>query len=231
MASNIFSRLLPPATGSPSIYETFRELDQSSDPSDVEDRAGMALDEENLNTHIQDHELDDALLDAAASQRSPVSNRTRLKELPRASPRRSPPNRRWAQPSPRPAEADDLDDEVPESLLIEDGEDAVPPRGKHRHAAIPPIPPIPGPATKGLQGKWQAAQEQQPLHPENRPEPVRGGEHKRRRHTLGMINPKERAMWRWANVENLDNFLKDVYDYFIGNGVWCILLSRLFYLL
>lgn len=228
MASNIFSRLLPPATGSPSIYETFRELEQSSDPSDIEDRAGMALDEENLNTHIQDDELDDALLDAAASQRSPVSNRARLKEQARALPRRSSPNRRWAQPSPRPAEVDDLDDEVPESLLIEDGEDIMPARGKHRHAAIPPIP---GPATKALQGKWQAAQEQQPLHPETSPEPVRGGDNSRRRQSLWMINPKERAMWRWANVENLDNFLKDVYDYFIGNGIWCILLSRLFYLL
>lgn len=228
MASNILSRLLPPATGSPSIYETFREQDQSSDPSDVEERAGMALDEENLNTRFQDYELEDALLDATANQRSPVSKPPKLKEQARAVPRRSPPNRRWAQPSRRPAEADDVDDEVPESLLIEDGEDAVPARDRHRHAAIPPIP---GPSTKGLQGKWQAAQEQQPLHPENSPGPMLGGDNTRRGYTLGMIDPKERAMWRWTNVENLDNFLKDVYDYFIGNGVWCILLSRLFYLL
>jgi autophagy-related protein 9 len=27
---------------------------------------------------------------------------------------------------------------------------------------------------------------------------------------LGLIDPKERAMWKWANVENLDNFLQDV---------------------
>jgi len=33
-------------------------------------------------------------------------------------------------------------------------------------------------------------------------------------------------MWRWANVENLDNYLKDVYMYFMGNGIWCIGLGR-----
>jgi len=46
-----------------------------------------------------------------------------------------------------------------------------------------------------------------------------------------MIHPKEQAMWRWANVENLDNFLKDVYDYFLGNGIKCILLGRVLNLL
>ncbi|OAX81033.1 hypothetical protein ACJ72_04627 [Emergomyces africanus] len=38
-------------------------------------------------------------------------------------------------------------------------------------------------------------------------------------------------MWRWANVENLDNFLADVYDYFLGNGIKSILLSRVLNLL
>ena len=228
MASNLLSRLLPPATGSPSVYETLREQDQTSEPSDVEERAGMALDEENLNTRFQDYELEDALLDTTANQRSPVTKLPRLKEQVRMVPRRSPPNQRWSQPSPRPAEADDLDDEVPKSLLIEDGEDAMSIRDRHRRAIIPPIP---GPTTKSLQGKWQATQEQQRLHPENSTRLVQGGDNTRRGNTLGMMDLRERAMWRWANVENLDNFLKDVYDYFIGNGVWCILLSRLFYLL
>jgi autophagy-related protein 9 len=38
-------------------------------------------------------------------------------------------------------------------------------------------------------------------------------------------------MWRWANVEDLDNFLKDVYTYFLGNGIWSILLTRVLNLL
>jgi autophagy-related protein 9 len=43
---------------------------------------------------------------------------------------------------------------------------------------------------------------------------------------LAAVDPKEKAMWLWANVENLDNFLKDVYTYFLGNGMWSILLNR-----
>jgi autophagy-related protein 9 len=43
---------------------------------------------------------------------------------------------------------------------------------------------------------------------------------------LASASPKDKAMWRWANVENLDNFLKEVYVYYLGNGIWCILLSR-----
>lgn len=47
------------------------------------------------------------------------------------------------------------------------------------------------------------------------------------RSNLGLIDPKERALWKWANVENLDNFLQEVYNYYLGNGFYCILLSRL----
>jgi autophagy-related protein 9 len=229
MASKFLSRLLPPVYGSPSVYETLREQDQSPDPSDVEERAGLALDEENLGTRFQHYELDDALVDATVNQRNPLRNLPNLKEISQTVPKRFPPNQRWAQLSPKIAEADDLDDEVPQSLLIEDGDDAAPSTDGNRHATV--SPPIPGPTTKGSRAMWQATQEQQRLHPENNPKSVLGGDAVRRGHILGVIDPRERAMWRWANVENLDNFLKDVYDYFIGNGVWCILLSRVFYLL
>lgn len=43
---------------------------------------------------------------------------------------------------------------------------------------------------------------------------------------LGLIDPKERALWKWSNVEHLDNFLREIYDYYLGNGFYCILLSR-----
>lgn len=38
-------------------------------------------------------------------------------------------------------------------------------------------------------------------------------------------------MWRWTNVVNLDNFLGDVYSYYIHHGMWSILLRRVFGLL
>lgn len=42
----------------------------------------------------------------------------------------------------------------------------------------------------------------------------------------GMISAKDRALWKWANVSNLDVFLQEIYAYFLGNGIYSILLSR-----
>lgn len=41
----------------------------------------------------------------------------------------------------------------------------------------------------------------------------------------------KKAEWRWANVSNLDNFIRDVYDYYHGYGIWAILLERFLHLL
>ncbi|KAI8345924.1 autophagy protein Apg9-domain-containing protein [Mortierella sp. GBAus27b] len=40
------------------------------------------------------------------------------------------------------------------------------------------------------------------------------------------MNAAELAMWKWVNVENLDNFLTRVYDYYVGKGIYTILLER-----
>ncbi|KAL5621379.1 hypothetical protein BROUX41_006279 [Berkeleyomyces rouxiae] len=39
-------------------------------------------------------------------------------------------------------------------------------------------------------------------------------------------DPRERALWNWVNVTNLDTFMGEVYDYFDGNGIWCILVDK-----
>jgi hypothetical protein len=43
---------------------------------------------------------------------------------------------------------------------------------------------------------------------------------------LGLVAPKERALWKWANVENLDNFLQQVQTYNIFTssylGLWVL---------
>ncbi|GAV27433.1 hypothetical protein PMKS-000901 [Pichia membranifaciens] len=41
------------------------------------------------------------------------------------------------------------------------------------------------------------------------------------------LPPKDRALWMWANVTNLDIFLNDVYDYYMRNGWNCIALSKI----
>lgn len=228
MASNILSRILPPVFGTPSVYETLRQHDESFEQYDTEERAGMALDEENLGVAFQDYEVDEALADAAVS-RIHTSNVTKPKRKTRSSSRRVLPNQRRPQLSPKMAETDDLDDDVPLSLLIEGNED-LDPSAERRHSRETPLPAR-GPPTRNTRAKWEATQERQRLHQDPNPRvathkgPIRTGL------PFRIIDPKEKAMWRWANVENLDNFLKDVYDYFLGNGIWCILLCRLLNLL
>ncbi|KKA29295.1 hypothetical protein TD95_002515 [Thielaviopsis punctulata] len=39
-------------------------------------------------------------------------------------------------------------------------------------------------------------------------------------------DPRERALWNWVNVTNLDSFMGEVYEYFNGNGMWCTLFDR-----
>ena len=229
MASNILSRLLPPVLGTPSVYETLRQHDESSEQSDIEERAGMAIDEENLGGRFQDHELEEGFFDAAASQ---VTEATpgRLRGKSQEPSRRAAQRSKRLHRSSRRDDADEMDDEVPQSLLIEGDQDGVPMQINTRHQETRP-PPITGPTSRETTAKWQATQKQQRLHqdvndarPQHR-NAVRHGQ------PIASLDPREMAMWRWANVENLDNFLKDVYDYFLGNGIWCVLLSRMLNLL
>ncbi|CAI4057312.1 autophagy protein ATG9 SKDI_04G0950 [Saccharomyces kudriavzevii IFO 1802] len=44
---------------------------------------------------------------------------------------------------------------------------------------------------------------------------------------INTLSVKERALWKWANVENLDMFLQDVYNYYLGNGFYCIILEKI----
>lgn len=43
---------------------------------------------------------------------------------------------------------------------------------------------------------------------------------------VGGLNAKQKALWMWANVDNLDAFLQEVYAYYLGRGAICIALSR-----
>ncbi|CAO1634573.1 unnamed protein product [Parajaminaea phylloscopi] len=42
----------------------------------------------------------------------------------------------------------------------------------------------------------------------------------------GLLDRRERALWMWANIDNIDDFLKELYQYYVGKGVVCIALSR-----
>ena len=226
MTSNVFSKFLPPAAGEPSIYDTLRQEEDESDQSDIEERAGMAIDEENLGTRFRDYDLDDALTDATSSHPAPFRTRGRdtgsqQRNSATVQDRsRDPPSRKIVE---------EMDDEVPQSLLIED---QVTPISKLRkHPEHSTVPPVPGPSTQGTRARWQTTQDQQRLHQEI---PMTQDQPRTRQPHINFNNsmaPKERALWMWANVENLDNFLQDVYDYYIGNGIWSIYLYRILNLL
>lgn len=244
MASTLISRLLPPNTSSPSVYETLREHDQLSDASDIEERAGMALDEENLDPVFPNYDLEQALEDAAESQattesvmhmhRDPSRQQSHGMSGTHRGASRSKTRPKWMQDSRRELEIEEADDEVPASLLVEGGAHQAtganeqPPRGPRRPF---PVPPVPGPSTREARAQWKAAQVQQRLYHDGHDSQARRTRTSKGHLGLAVADPKEKALWRWANVENLDNFLKDVYDYFLGNGIWCIMLSRVLNLL
>lgn len=124
---------------------------------------------------------------------------------------------RYAPPRFRDDEPED-NDEVPASLLFEAGGHGAARGGRQGRGGVSEPGKIvgggPGPTTEASRKRnltedqqWTAATAN--AHP-------RGDEHEakevRRQARLGLIDPKERALWKWANVENLDNFLNDVSD-------------------
>ncbi|PWY94386.1 putative autophagy protein Apg9 [Aspergillus sclerotioniger CBS 115572] len=244
MTSNLLSRFLPP-NGSPSVYETIRQHDSHSDSSDIEERAGMTLDDDPRD-RFSDRELEDALADAGRDDspgpsdpflpsRSPPRTRDDEGFLKAGSRRRKfSRSARIHARSPR-HKLDDSDDDVPASLLVEGGQDddddlvskLPPPPSTHDHPNTAlPLRSSP----REDRARWEATRERLPLHNTNR-KGHQGTLWSAGYPNLATVDPKEKAMWMWANVENLDNFLKDVYTYYLGNGIWSILLNRVLSLL
>lgn len=230
MTSNLISRFLPTNPAGPSIYEDLR-ADSASDTSDLEERAGMAIDEENLGVDFHDHELDHPeLFDDEESRLNSESTAFLTSETPPRTNRKHKDTGIATHYTRSPRMLDDEgDDDVPMSLLIE-GDN----RGKHPRRIRPseafrtnskPLP-IPGPPNREAQARWESAQAQQPLHIDDT-----GRVSEPRLPTLaqsGMrsISRQDRALWMWVNAENLDIFVQEVYEYYRGAGIWCILLGR-----
>lgn len=224
MTSNFFSRLAP-ASQQRSFYD---ELRSRNDDLDVEDRAGFALDDENLNHSFQEDDLDPETLAIEHSRMTQASD-------PR------PDRRRHTRPSPQEHETtwphpdDEGDNDVPASLLVENNAADPPSRSKrHGRTTTPPRPHgAPGPSTRRLRAQWEATQHQQRLHQDDHPPAALPYTRPRSNRVVGSVvtgTAEQKAMWRWVNVTNLDGFMQDVYDYYRGNGLWCILLDRVLHL-
>ncbi|KAJ8122125.1 hypothetical protein O1611_g9922 [Lasiodiplodia mahajangana] len=212
MSRDLFSRLVP-NKDRPSFYQQLRD-----DP-DIENRAASDLDEENLAHNFQNDDLDHAehlgLDDSRISTRSPVDSArgARRGSPPRVSQH---PESRWL------LNEDDGDNDVPASLLVEG------PSGESSKGKAPVSSPRqarrPGTGNGGqtnrrrIQAQWETAQAHQRLHQDDEygsiPRHNYGGLPTRRPGFTA--SPKDKAMFRWANVSNLDVFIRDVYDYYLG---------------
>ncbi|KAI1105409.1 APG9-domain-containing protein [Jackrogersella minutella] len=230
MPPNLFSRLVP-SSDNRNMYD---RLGDDHD-GDIEGTAGLDLDEQNLAHHFRDEELDRAdNLDLDDSHvltpRSPVTTsgdgrhgamRTGRRDL----------RPRWLMPED---DGDNGDNDVPASLLVEGPDPTTAKTNIHRtspqqarNAARR------GSSNRRIQAQWETAQAHQRLHQDDDygslPGQLQAGGTARRPGFAG--SPKDKAMFRWANVSNLDVFIRDVYDYYLGSGLWCILLERSLHLL
>lgn len=223
MTSNMLSRLVPTTTGR-SFYESLRAREE-----DAEDRAGL-LDEENLSHNFHDYDLDHAeglgVEDSRATLGGVTSPALQGRRSSRGRTDRDHARDAW------PPHEDNGDNDVPGSLLVEHhgvnpGSAA---RRSKRNRRGSSAAAIPGPSKAHSQ--WEAAQAQQRLHSDDGFGPSRRGAALPTSLFAGVVsgNAKKKAEWRWANVSNLDNFIKDVYDYYLGHGMWCILVDRVLHL-
>lgn len=234
MSSNLLSRFrstTEPAAAS--IYETIRQHDYDSDTSDLEERAGLALDQRNLEEDFRDFDPNDAPSESShAMMQASHTNRilarsgsTNFRESRRQS------SRRKMQRRNELTNVEEGDDDVPASLLIEESDRVLP----HE---IPNLPLPPHETSPNLAADEQA-QEQWAQAPNTQGAPSSTRDVPRRRAAgitpaftaFAMADPKEKAMYRWINVEDLDTFLAQVYDYYLHHGFWSILLSRFLNLL
>ena len=199
----------------------------------------MAIDEGNLGHHFDEDALDQA--DVAELGESPPMSDQATPFLHDESKSEHGPDSKAQRPSgqifhrprwmsnqvsmPAPEEGDD---EVPASLLFEGGQQEASgvQAGNPDPAAEPATSPTSGPSSTEAKAQWRKARAHQGLYAGGPPRGRQAKAAPKNWRGLTMIDPRQRAIWRWANVDNLDNFLKDVYDYYLGNGIWSIMLNR-----
>ncbi|KAK2612150.1 autophagy protein atg9 [Conoideocrella luteorostrata] len=177
-------------------------------------------DEENLLHHFNYAEAENL---AVASSQTTVE--TSIQDTRRTTPRKFLPSgaSRWLN------HEEDVENDVPASLLVETNAQPglIPPEPPRK----PRGPPVshPGKLDRQVKARCDAATMQQRPHNWDR---GAVGLSQPRSLTRDMVpgGGREKALWRWANISNLDSFMRDVYDYYEGGGLYCILLTNVFWL-
>lgn len=192
--------------GGRSIYETIRQQDdeeESDSAEDLEARAGLraAHYDEDLEGP-EDYELRPP--PDLTESIFPQGQKQRVRGGSRAA--ASGPSRLNYMSGVLP-EPDTEADEVPGSLLVERTGHALgfhePYRDDVHGSASGAGRPSPSRKTN-IHTHWAEPQ------PTRNRDPTPPSQEEIRQARIGLIDPKSRAMWRWANVENVDNFLHDV---------------------
>lgn len=219
MASRIFSR-----TGSSTQGNSLSRDDRAGDVSDLEERSMRDADQKNIKHQTNESNAEasrvvDSRMAVDSAAMYDVGHLGKATRERRAQLQKS---TTWL------AHDDEQENDVPESLLIEPNEaEGSRPiqcdnRGTYiRHGINQKERPRP------LRDHVEAHQNfhlrdairQHPLAPRSVVVPALG------------IEQREKALWRWANTSNLDSFMRDVYDYFEGGGLMCILCSNALWLL
>ncbi|KAM3502963.1 hypothetical protein MY11210_008884 [Beauveria gryllotalpidicola] len=209
-----------------SFYEQLRSRDDEL--PDLEAGQMRALDEENLRHEFRDVQFDDintqesrikvasTMAERGPKTGSPSSKRQyKSKQLPTA----------WA------ADDEDLDEDVPASLLVENNNEPIQRLESMSRAtaqgakeATPWRASPPGAHT----AQWETVKRQHRLY---RDDAVTNPQLHSMVPTTRFGGRRERALWRWVNTSSLDSFMRDVYDYYEGGGMWCILCSNALWLL
>lgn len=209
----------------------FSEL-QNNIESDEQHDAGQAVDEENLREDFQDYDLENGIdggrsrmtLDSAPGTTGGIYSGTHRSGIHGRN------RNRWQR-----QDDEEEENDVPESLLMEpnDGDD-VGDLGpglaqQPRHAEQPVLSSH---RSHKARGRWDASRSMRKPHRDPRPPPASRSAPAHPiapRATTG--SARDKAAWRWVNVSNLDQFMLDVYNYYDGCGIWCILTDRGLHLL
>ncbi|WZH46496.1 autophagy protein Apg9-domain-containing protein [Fusarium acuminatum] len=225
MTSNIFSQLKSPTRGTRPFYKQLR--------SGESDKYDPGLDEENLGHrfdgfHAEELGISDSRItvESAALDRKGKGKATSQRDTQIRSP--TGPLARWNQ------QDEDGDNEVPASLLMEPNEvmnsNTTSP-GRAIRSGNPRSPAAAGPSSARSRAQWETVTAQQLLHQDDQYSASTGKQPIPVVRRTASNNLREKALWRWVNTSNLDSFMRDVYDYYEGGGLWCILCANALWLI
>lgn len=221
MASSMFSPLRNINNASASIYETIRRHEEEGNESDEDDllaqEEGFAAIHNTRVVHNSQHPKARTVMDGLRQPSNPSGSSKQARP-------------KWMNRRRKMNDLEDPEDDVPASLLIEGEQLGLGPGS----IALPP-PPSQTPGSEPFKpGQLPSPRMRQNVRQESQrshPAPRVGRKPGTVTSPLSAADPKTKAMYRWTSVVNLDNFLEDVYQYYLFHGIWSILLRRLFGLL